>query len=154
MLKLKLSEILNKSSAMLPLTMKLKWPLMPKEIKTIRSTNSLMDRLSLSEVKDSDAQKLYSSQCTSESKCPASMRLLTNQSWNATLTSEKICIITSSWVVEQLCSQVSQKDWANKSQVWPLQLWKSRLSLLKRESSWSGSEDLFCHLCQPSKPCG
>ena len=105
-------------------------------------------------VKDSDAQKLFSSQWWSESNCQVSTKSLINQFLSATLISEKTCTAISSWVVEQQCSQEFQRDWARKWQLWPHQQWRWRSLLLKKESSWSGSVDQSCHHCQPSKPCG
>lgn len=49
-----------------------------KEIKTIRFTSFQMVKLSQLAARDSDAQKPFSSQCYSESKCQASTRSLTN----------------------------------------------------------------------------
>ncbi len=120
----------------------------------IRFTNFQMVKLSQLAAKDSDAQKPFSSQCCSESKCQVSTKSLTNQFWSATLISERTCTTTSSWAVEQQCSQAFQRDWARKWLLWPHQQWRSRCLLLKRENSWSGSVDQSCHHCLPSKPCG
>ncbi len=116
--------------------------------------NFQMVKLSLSAVKDSDAQKLSSSQCWSENKCQVSTKSPINLSLSAMLISEKTCITTSLWVVEQLCSQVSQKDLARKLLLWLHQPWKSRSSPHKKENSSSGLVDQSCHHCQPSKQCG
>lgn len=127
---------------------------MPKEIKTIKFMNFPTDKLLPSAVKDSDALRLFSSQCWSENKCQVSTKLLINQFLSVMLILEKICTTISSWVVEQLCSQVSQKDLVKKLLLWLHQQWKSRFSLLKKENSWSGLVVQSCHLCQLSKPCG
>ena len=51
-----------------------------KIIKTPESTNFPMVKLSPSAARDSDAQKLFSNQCCSESKCQVSTKSPTNQS--------------------------------------------------------------------------
>ena len=127
---------------------------MPKEIKMIKFMNFPMDKLSQLAAKDSDVLKLFSNQCWSESKCQVSTKSLINQFLSVMLILEKICTTISLWVVEQPCSQVSQKDLARKLLLWLLQPWKSRSSLLKKENSWSGSVVQSCHHCQLSKPCG
>jgi actin-related protein len=66
-----------------------------KEIKRIKFTNFQMDKLSQLAVRDSDAQKPFSSQCCSERIYPVSTKSLINQSSNATLISERICTTTS-----------------------------------------------------------
>lgn len=120
----------------------------------IQCLNCPMVRLLMSEVKNSDVLKLFSSLWLWESKCQASMKLPINPFWSVMLISEKICTPTLSWVVELPCSQEFLKDWARKWPLWPHPPWRSRFWPLKRESSWSGSVDLFCHLFQLSKPCG
>lgn len=67
---------------------------------------------------------------------------------------EKTCITTLLWVVELLCSQVSLKDSARKSLLWPHLPWRLRYSLHKRESSWFGSVGQSCHHCLLSRLCG
>lgn len=47
---------------------------MPIQTKTIKFTNFPTDKLLLFPVKDSDAQRLFSSQCQSVNKCPVSTK--------------------------------------------------------------------------------
>lgn len=121
---------------------------------TKKVTNYQTDKWLPSEIKDSDAQKLFSNQWWSERKCQDSTKSLINQFWNVTLISEKTFTTISLWAVEQLCSQVSQKDSVNRLLLWLHQPWKSKSLLHKKENSWFGSEDQFCHLCRLSKLCG
>ena len=110
--------------------------------------------LSQSAAKDLDALKLCSSQCWLVNNCQASTKLLINQFWNVTLISEKTCTTISLWAEGQQCSQAFQKDSVRKLQLWPQRQWKSRYSLLKRESSWFGLVVQFCHHCQLSRQSG
>ena len=113
-----------------------------------------MVKLLTSVARDSDAQRLFSILCWSESKCPVSMKSHINQFLSATLISEKNCTTISLWAVEQPCSQASQRDLARKWQLWPHQQWRSRCSLLKRENSWYGLVDQSWRHCRLSMSCG
>lgn len=116
--------------------------------------SSPTDRSSMLATKDLDALKPSSSQWCWAKKCQDSTRLPTNRSWSAMSTSARTSTTTSSCQEEQLCIQASPRDSARKSLLWLLQPWRSRSSLLRRESSWSGSEDQSSAVCQHSKPCG
>ncbi len=108
-------EILRKNFHTLLWTTKLNWKLTTKALKMTRLMNSQMDKLSLSEARDLDAQNCCSSQCSTERNSMVSTIWLSTLSWNAMLMLEKIYTETSSYQEVPLCSKVLLKDWAKKS---------------------------------------
>lgn len=125
-----------------------------KETKMTKSMNFLTANLSQLAAKDSDAQRPFSSQCWLVNNYQVSMRSHINQFLSVMWTSEKTCTATLLWVEEQPCSQVFQRDWASKWQLWLHQLWRWRYSPHKKESFWFGLVVQFYHHCQLSKQCG
>lgn len=67
---------------------------MLNQIKITKFMNFLMVKLLMYQVKDLDAQKLFSNQWLLVNKCQVSMRLHINQSLNVMLILEKIYIVT------------------------------------------------------------
>lgn len=89
-----------------------------------------MDKLSLLEIKDSDAPNCYLNHTSSEKNSQELINSPMNLSWNATLMSEKTFTLILCYLEVLLCLLVLPKDYLKKWLIRLLLQWKLRFLLL------------------------
>ena len=150
----RLSETSRRSSAMSPLTLSRKWPLLPPLLLLRSPTSFPTVRLSPLAMSVSDALRPSSSLLSWVWSPAASMRPPTTPSWSATLTSGRTCMPTQSSLEAPPCTLALPTECRRRSLPLPHQLWRSRSLLPLRGNTLSGLEAPSLLPSPPSNRCG
>merc|ERR1712025_1039070 len=154
LLSVRLSVTSRRSSAMLPLTLSRRCPLLlpPPPSRSLMSFPTA--RSSPLAMSVSAAQRLSSSLPSLEWKPAVSMRPLTTPSRSAMLTSVRTCTLTLSCLEAPPCTPVLLTVCRRRSLPLPHPPSRSRSLLHQRGSTLSGSEDPSLPPSPPSSRCG